>query len=191
MKKSYALSFLLLITVQSMVAENMKRSFQTVCTDIRAVMKGNASPEQKERLIKQGAAMFLAFSISLYCVSALGAMWDGQKVPPIKVRGALGRADSSLTKRAPQDVPPLETSDSIRGFFDLKPPPADSVLRDDSCVLDEDVLEDSYLLRSDLRAMGARGRKLPTRNGRPKKVRTVSGRNLHQQLPDMPERLFG
>ena len=149
MKKSYALSFLLLITVQSMVAENMKRSFQTVCTDIRAVMKGNASPEQKERLIKQGAAMFLAFSISLYCVSALGAMWDGQKVPPIQLgafpkppgpkgqrrpsrKNNLRRRKSDSTLRGPkmQDTPPIG-ADSIRGLFDLKPPPAYSVLRDD------------------------------------------------------------
>jgi len=151
-KKSYALSFLLVITVQSMVAENMKRSFQTVCTDIRAVMKGNASPEQKERLIKQAAAMILAFSISLYCVSALGAMWDGQKVSPIQLgafakplgpkgqrrpsrkNNHLRRRKSDISLRGPekQDVPLIGASDSMRGFFDFKPPPADSVLRDDS-----------------------------------------------------------
>ena len=152
MKKSYTLSFLLVITVQSMVAENMKRSFQTVCTDIRAVMKGNASPEQKERLIKQGAAMVLAFSISLYCVSALGAMWDGQKVLPIQL-GAFARPPGPKGRRKPsrsknhlrrsksgsklhgpgrQDVPLIGSSDFMRGLFNLELPPAASVLRDDS-----------------------------------------------------------
>ncbi len=165
MKKSYALSFLLLITVQSMVAENMKRSFQTVCTDIRAVMKGNASPEQKERLIKQGAAMFLAFSISLYCVSALGAMWDGQKVPPIKVRGAFGRADSSLVRQAHQAVPPpMEATDSLADLLRQPTPSPHSALRDDP----------NFAVRE--------RRGLPDRDGIKRK---------DSMSMDMPEQLFG
>lgn len=63
-----------------------------------------------------------------------------------------------------QDTLPLETSDSIRGLFDLRPPPADSVLRDDP----------NFAVRE--------RRGLPDRDGIKRK---------DSMSMDMPEQLFG
>ncbi len=147
MNKSYSFFFLLLIGMHSVVAGDSQTFFQTLRTDMRAWIKGEASDEQKERLTKQAGAMILALSISFYCVVAVGAMLNGEKVPPLQV-GSFKKPRGPNRRRLPlRRKPPMRTLSrkilsqpvfdvpgELEGEFNQPTPPADSVLRDDTPV---------------------------------------------------------
>ena len=136
MKKFYVLSLFLLITVQSMVAERRESFLRTLCIDLKAFIHGDASEEQKERLVKHAAAMILAFSISLYVVSIFGAVRDGEKMLGLlkqlaglaRARGAGSGGQSDPTDSPASFVTP---SASMRNLFEQPAPSPFSALRDD------------------------------------------------------------
>lgn len=134
MKKIYALIFLLLITVHAAHTEQPENFFQILRIDMRAWMKGEASDEQKDWLAQQAGAVILAFSITLFCVVAVRAMLNGEKVPPLPLRsfgGSSGprKPDNLLRRQDTQKLPTLDPSASMRDLFAEQMPSAHSVLR--------------------------------------------------------------
>ncbi len=134
MKKSYALAFFLLLTMQSVMAERREHFLRTLCIDLKAFIQGNASEEQKDRLVKQAAAMILAGSIALYCVVIFGARRDGEKVPlPLKQLAGLVQRGMGSGGEAEADQsgppPPIALSDSMRNLFEQPAPSPFSALR--------------------------------------------------------------
>lgn len=130
-----------------MFADSQESFFHTLQADLKALIKGNASPEQKERLTKQAAVTLMVFSIALYGVAAWGAMQEGQELLPLQLggfprpRGPLGRRPShryarrrrserALTGPSRQDVPFLPSA-SMTDLFNEKMPSPFAVLRDD------------------------------------------------------------
>lgn len=135
MKKIYALNFLLLITVHALHTEQPQTFFQTLRIDMRAWMKGEASDEQKERLTQQAGAVILAFSITIFCVAAIGDISNGQRPPQLRVwslpKPSGGGAYHKTRTLSGKDLSQMdcEVPEELSGAFSQPTPPAYSAVR--------------------------------------------------------------
>ena len=154
MIKRLVLYSLLFCVSSSLTGVQEETFFQTLRTDIGAFIKGNASDEQKERLIQQAGLTLVIVGISLFGAATLGAMLHGEPVPPIQIVPGMGQS----IQRNRHSYSQFQSTESTKDLFSERVPQG-RVLRGDSAVFPFNFLT---------RARGATGRRLPTRKKRPK-----------------------